>query len=485
MKICIFYFLVWWCPILLMAQPVKLTKTQMLEDFEFLQKTINDYAICVPLVERRMGISVNEYLEVLKKEINDSTMPEEFANLVRHGLNVLYDGHTNFCRKSAVKWNVSSDYSYLKNVSNAIINDTLLADYYASVVSDSIYKMNKSNISFKYADGKYYTVSPFIIHDVSVKAKEELTAVNGIPIDTFVRHLFPQIYSMTWDPLNKKIFTDALLLSLPPAGYETAVFTIGGKNVTIDTRVPVPGVEAVKYTLPRTPLVTLLEDDILYIRMPMMMNYGWYVKQIKKVYRPGIKKVIFDLRLNGGGDDSVWAYILRHLLKNPFRYTYRVEMKYHESLKDAISGFGKIEINGDKMTVSRDRVIEPDSSSVGFDGHVYILQARYTYSSASAFVAAAKQNKDRFTVVGEPSAMISGYTFPGVVFVLPHSRIPFRLAFSIDVTGGADNPYMDQPDVLITEDINDFLERFFIYDPQQISFLRERDKCIRYVKNAN
>lgn len=157
-------------------------------------------------------------------------------------------------------------------------------------------------------------------------------------------------------------------------------------------------------------------------------------------------------------------------------------MNHRENLKNAIANFGEIEIQGNKMTVSRDRTILPDSNSVGFDGHIYILQGRYTYSAASAFISAAKQNKKKFTIIGEPGAMISGYTFPGIVFVLPHSKIVYKIAFSTDVTGGTTDPYMDQPDILITENIDDYLDRFFTHNPQEISYLQERDKCIKYVK---
>ena len=52
----------------------------------------------------------------------------------------------------------------------------------------------------------------------------------------------------------------------------------------------------------------------------------------------------------------------------------------------------------------------------------------------------------------------------------------------MDVTGGTTDPYMDQPDILITENIDDYLDRFFIHNPQEISYLQERDKCIKYVK---
>lgn len=83
---------------------------------------------------------------------------------------------------------------------------------------------------FKYADGKYYVTSPFTVNGISIKSGEEVTAVNGTPIDTFVNNLFPKLYYTGWDPIHKKLYSDMLLTSLPPAGYETCIFTIGDKK---------------------------------------------------------------------------------------------------------------------------------------------------------------------------------------------------------------------------------------------------------------
>jgi len=214
-----------------------------------------------------------------------------------------------------------------------------------------------------------------------------------------------------------------------------------------------------------------------------MMNAQWYIQEMSRIYHPNIEKVIFDLRANGGGDDSVWWMILSALLKQPLNYRYYVGMNDIDALKEAVSSFGDFEMKDNILTVSRERTIRPDSASLGFNGHIYILQDKYTYSAASAFVSAALQNKERFTVVGEPSRFISGYTFPAILFTLPNSKLVFSLSFSIDLTGGRDNPFMDKVDVVIKDNITEYIEKLFDYDSYSIEYLTQKDKLIDFIKN--
>ena len=136
------------------------------------------------------------------------------------------------------------------------------------------------------------------------------------------------------------------------------------------------------------------------------------------------------------------------------------------------------------LTVSRERTIKPDSLTLGFNGHIYIFQDKSTYSAASAFVSAALQNKERFTVIGELSSFISGYTFPAIFFTLPNSKLVFSLGFSTDLTGGNDNPFMDKVDVLIKEQIDEYIGKLFYYDSFSTEYLTQKDRFIDFVKNS-
>jgi hypothetical protein len=86
--------------------------------------------------------------------------------------------------------------------------------------------------------------------------------------------------------------------------------------------------------------------------------------------------------------------------------------------------------------------------------------------------------------MGEPAAFIAGYTFPPVIFKLPHSGLVFKLAFSTDLSGGKDNPYMDKVVVELRETIDDYFDKLYKYDSSGAEYLSQIDKCIQYIKNT-
>ena len=389
------------------------------------------------------------------------------------------DGHTDITNQSNVKWYVT--HSYLKNVGNVVLQDTMYADYNDSIIMDSINAICKSGIRAKYVDGKYYNARTFTYQGTLVRAGEEISEIDGIEINSFIQANYDQMFYLKWDPNNKMWYSDFFQLAMPLLKQSVFTLKIGGRDVIINSLETVDNLEREKYQTSSSPKVMLLYDDMLYIYMPMMMNTQWYVDEIKKIYHAGVKKIILDVRGNAGGDDSVMAGILSALIDKPLTYRYLVGMNYNEALKEAISQFGTVEINDNEMTLFRERIIKPDSTSVNFEGRIYVFQNKTTFSAASALTSVAMQDKNRFTVVGEKSSFISGYTFPAVLLKLKNSGIVFGLAFSKDLTGGEQNKFMDTVDIEIQEDINDYLDMLFKYDAHSIEYLRQYDKFVKIV----
>ncbi|MDR0825177.1 MAG: hypothetical protein LBN74_08795 [Prevotella sp.] len=451
----------------------------MIEDLDSLESKINRYCSFVPLMEKRTNTSVKSKFSLLKNEISDSTTIFDFTNLVRRGLNLLNDGHTAITNKSSIKW--FAEYSYLKSVTNASIGDTLYADYYNKLVSDSVGSICKSGIRAKYMDGKYYNGRAFRYNDRLINVGEEIKGIDGQDINQFINDNYDHMFSLLWDSNNKIWYSDFFMLALPFMGKSSFVLTIGDEKIPIDSKVTVSDLEKEKFSTFSQPKVDIISDDILYIYMPMMMNAQWYINQIHEKYNNDIKKIIIDLRGNGGGDDSVWASILSNLIDKPFGYSYQVGMNYNEELKKSISSFGEVVVNDPIMEVIRDRVIQPDDKSLKYAGKIYVLQDKYTFSAASAFVSAALQDSDRFKVIGEKSSVISGYTFPPLVFKLDNSGLIFKLAFSMDLTGGINNQYMDKVDVEINDNINEYFDKIYKYDCHSKDYLENNDKLIKYI----
>jgi hypothetical protein len=460
------------------TETVTLTPQQMREDFDFLHSTIITHCSFLPLLEQRTNTSVNRELQRLKQTITPAITIEEFARIVRQGLNILRDGHTQIINGAPVKWFVTN--SYLSPVGNVALADTLYAGYYRAFI-DGIIPMAQSGLRVKYADGKYYNARPFTFNNMPVRLGEEITSIDGIEINQFIREHASQ-FNCLWDSDKKQFYADNFIWYLPAIGKPIFTLTIGGKEVIIDSQKLVDNLQREKYALDRSPRVEIINGDILYIGMSIMMDATWYINELKEKYTPAVKKIIFDIRDNGGGDDSVWADLLTHIINEPFHYCFVVGMNYGERLKEAIRDFGEITVENGKMTVRSPRTLYPDSSSIHFTGKMYILQNKYTYSAASAFAAAAIQNKDKITVMGEPSAFIAGYTFPPIIFKLPHSGLVFRLAFSTDISGGKDNPYMDKVVVELSETIDDYFDKLYKYDSSTIEYLSQRDKWVEYIK---
>jgi hypothetical protein len=458
----------------------QLTEKQILEDIDFLKTTIIDYCAFVPLLEERSNINVGQEFDGLKSKVKQSTTLEEFVDLVRQGLNIVNDGHTQIVGASPVKWFATN--SYLAPVSNITLSDTLNTNYYYSLNTDSLYKKIGSGIRVKYIDGIYYNARPFTYNHIPIRLGEKITAIDGIEINQFVNDHRFEMFSPIWDLRNSQWYSDKFIWLMPKIGKSSFTLTIGDKQVVINSDKIVDNLEKEHFQSNSLPIVQVLDNNILYIYMPMMMNADWYIDQINTVYNPNIEKIVFDLRDNSGGDDSVWARVLAAIIDKPFKYKYQVGMYKNDKLKEVITQFGDIRINEDKMTVSRDRIIEPDEESLNFNGHIYILQNEWTYSAASAFVSAALQNKQVMTVIGVPTCILAGYTFPPIVFKLPNSGVAFKLAFSADLTGGASNPYMQKVNVEIRQSIDDYLDSFFKYDAKSIEYLLNKDKLIKYVK---
>lgn len=457
-----------------------ITKDQMVEDFNFLESKINQYYTPLPLLEKRTGISVVEEFKSLKGKITKDEPIENFVELVRQGLNIINDPHSQIVRKDQVKWYVPN--SYLSAVGNVTLKDTVSADYFHSLVSDSIFTKIKCQILVKYINGNYYNIRPFEYDNLVVDSGEQVTAIDGISMNDFVNKYRNLLLFTSWDPVLKQWFCESFKVSLPLIGKTQFTLTVGGKDLKLDCGKPLT-ILSREFPKNYSPQIYLIDNDILYIRMPMMMNVDWYREEFLKEYTSNVKKIVIDIRDNGGGDDSVWQDLLKVIIDKPLTYRYSVQIPDNDVLINSVNSFGDIRRNRNNVYVESDRIIEPDCNSVNYDGKIYILQNKYTFSAAAALSSVAWQNPN-LILVGEPTVTISGYTFPAIMFKLPNSKVVFNLAFSCDAVGGSSNPFMDKVEMQIVEDdnIDEYLNRIMNFDSFGVDYVKNKDKLIMYVK---
>lgn len=459
-----------------------LTQKQMQDDLLFLQNHIHQYFSPLPLLEQRTGIHVDGEYAKLKKEITSTTSIEAFTQIIRQGLNMLNDGHSQIIPKFSLKNYIAPDY-YLASIGNVSLADTINADYYYKLATSSQTKA-KINIMVKYINGVYYNIRPFEVDGMTFNAGERISAINGIPMNQFIKDNFSKMYYLMWDPISSTYYSRLFTAALPLLGMDKFILTIGNKDVTLKVGDEVKMLQQ-RHMQSNYRKMMLICNDILYIRMPEMSDANWYVSELFRTYTTNVRKIVIDVRNNAGGNDGVWIDLLRKIIDKPLKYTYHVGMNHNEAIEKAVtSSFPKLRIlrKGAKTELYRQTVEQPDSNSIHFKGKIYVLQDEYSYSAATALSSVAWQNKN-IELIGAPTACIAGYTLPAIAFKLPNSEIVFTLAFSADLAGGKANPYMDKVKVPVLEnDIVAYSDKVLNHDCYSLEYLANNDKLIEYVK---
>ena len=146
----------------------------------------------------------------------------------------------------------------------------------------------------------------------------------------------------------------------------------------------------------------------------------------------GARDLIIDLRGNGGGDASFSDLIIARLTDQPYRHSARYEIRAgpntkavwagrdtdSETLSGRIAAALQTAEDGERVSIELP-TIQPITDN-DFDGRVWVLVDRHSYSNA-AVIAALMQDRGIATVMGEETADVP--TTYGAVesFALPNS----------------------------------------------------------------
>lgn len=162
----------------------------------------------------------------------------------------------------------------------------------------------------------------------------------------------------------------------------------------------------------------------------------------------GARDLVIDLRDNGGGDASFSDLIIARLVDEPYRYASRYEVRAGPNTKAAWADWeGDTDTLGGRVAAAlaaaqdgeRVAVDLPATQPIAdnaFDGRVWVLVNRHTYSNA-AVIAALMQDRDIATIVGEETSDVP--TTYGAVesFTLPNSgaSIVYPKAYMVRPSG--------------------------------------------------
>lgn len=179
-----------------------------------------------------------------------------------------------------------------------------------------------------------------------------------------------------------------------------------------------------------------------------------------------IKKLVIDIRENGGGNSALGDELLKYLVVTPFRQFDRTLIKYSQLQKDTYAEYCKEDTqycnqynyikekhNGAVETFPVKELILPYAKADRFSGKVFLLTSVRTFSSAMNFAQAFKQYKIG-TVVGEETGGWLVSYGDRIMVNLPVSKIPLSISTKKFYTVGATDKDLHgvKPDVNIKSD---------------------------------
>jgi C-terminal processing protease CtpA/Prc len=163
----------------------------------------------------------------------------------------------------------------------------------------------------------------------------------------------------------------------------------------------------------------------------------------------GSKDLILDLRDNTGGDNSFSDYMIAYFATKAFGISSRFSKKTSQMMKDFWKDIDSPEVQDQKeQIISLENgsyydldIADTDphtAKSKRFEGKVYVLINRYSYSNA-AYVAAIIQDYKFGEIVGEETAEEVTTYVPMHTFNLPHTRntVSYPTGFAVRPNGDA------------------------------------------------
>jgi hypothetical protein len=422
-----------------------LTQQQMYEDYDALTNIIEQVFPLMEVNRQIYSTDIHGLLSANRKELQKFTnqrtvsQSEQFAELINRTI--------VGCRGSHF-WIVSPQK----------------ADFYQGFVDDDAYRWGgkylgylraasagaKIGLPALYFKGDYYTMYDLTCAGHVYPRGLKLLTCNGKTPDEIAGVLAQSGVFVQWDyDLHKYYTTELYRAGTNPVVSLQLVQTNGAiVNLEFGSENPPSCRPPKRDAADVAPLVTLVNSNILYIRLPAMDpgRMDFYEKQLAQYQKKPVQKVVIDIRDNGGGSDGVWNGLLSLLIDRKLTVVQRLAVKQSEINRQYLPrhDFGKlIEQSGKTEAIAflnqetfqvyeATNDICPDTNSLNLACKMFVL-SDHIYSSAGSFMNICKQDK-RLVSVGVPNAMILGCGIDPFAFSLPHSKLVFTIEPVLDLT---------------------------------------------------
>ncbi len=185
-------------------------------------------------------------------------------------------------------------------------------------------------------------------------------------------------------------------------------------------------------------------------------------KSFREIQANMTGNLIIDLRKNGGGSTNVSDLLYSYVSWKPYRNFARVEVKYSDPVLMGGGGglnpfsraweFLRTRFTGDNVVVYENDYKKPPEREYRFDGDLYLLVGRSTFSTAVDFAAVIK-DLEAGTIVGQETGGLATCFGDTYRAELPNSGLSLRISYKHFVrTGGFDDGRGVLPDVEVSHD---------------------------------
>lgn len=307
-----------------------------------------------------------------------------------------------------------------------------------------------------------------------IKEGAYLLSINNIPIEKIINKIYTTIRA------ESIYFKNAQLESFSFPRYfwqsfgEIDNFKI---QITTNKRVQTFVVDAIKaiedYENIREDVINYKRQLRFFDRVAYLnpANFGGSLEEYKKFIDSSFveinkrsKNLIIDLRNNSGGDDVFSDYLVSFIANKPFRWNSKYHVKTSNLLKEHLKKKNKnAEMSSfTKAMLSRKdgEVFEydfgyyqPQKPDKRFNGKVYVLVNRHSYSQATV-TAAQFQDYKLATIVGEETAEHPNLYASIFQFHLPNTKVEVNVSKGkITRVSGDLNKRGVLPEIEIKDDI--------------------------------
>lgn len=424
----------------------------MFDDYDFFKTKIEQ--ISPHLVPKKIlwKYDILQQIENLRQEIDTITTYNSFWILVNRALQTCQDGHT------AIK---------TQN------------EYFAKIYSDF-----KLNLPFKYLNGEYRLVKPFVFNGQSFPIGTITTKFNGIDIHDYVQTTPQYRYFMQWDIINQRFYYNSFYATDNIASKKEFTITLKTHDNNITTlsfktsdTVDIQKSKAIFSSLKKVEFWE--EQKTLYIRVPAMDldDIPFYKKEILR-HSNGrqFEKIIIDIRNNLGGGDGVWQSIFKTIISSPIVYQQKLcgnkpdfmTKRYmkEKGLKAKLIKQENIPFlnNHNFFTYYFETTtLKPSKNSIQFKGKIFVIGNENIYSSAGSCMQIANSDpSDNIISIGRPTGKFLGAGYDPIECMLPNSKIKFIIEPAIDMTKARDakDIMQDTYEITIPYTIKEFSDKF-------------------------